>query len=106
MDIQQIVMAIGAVIAGSGGIWAVWRVVKGFLPENSKRDATVEAILRQLHQQTMRGQEAAPSVPDRATALQYVEAVLRYMEAHGSKEGVAALVKVLSEIAQPTAPKE
>lgn len=106
MDIQQIITAIGAVLAGSGGVWAVWRVIKGFLPENAKRDSLVEEILKQLHNQSMKGQEVAPSVPDRATALQYVEAVLRYMEAHGSKEGVAALVTVLSEIAKPTTPKE
>jgi len=104
--VQQVAMVIGALIAGSGGIWAVWRLVKGFLPANAKRDQVIEDILKQLHQQTMKGQEVAPSVPDRATALQYVEAVLRYMEAHGSKEGVAALVTVLSEIAQPTTPKE
>jgi hypothetical protein len=106
VDIQQIILAIGAVIAGSGGIWAIWRVIKGFLPENAKRDSVVEEILRQLHNQSMKGQEVAPSVPDRATALQYVEAVLRYMEAHGSKEGVEALVTVLSEIAQPTTPRD
>lgn len=106
MDIQQIVMAIGALLAGSGGIWAVWRAVKGFLPANESRDKLIERVIQQVHNQSMKGQENAPSVPDRATALQYVEAVLRYMEAHGSKEGVAALVKVLAEIAQPTAPKE
>jgi hypothetical protein len=54
----------------------------------------------------MKGEPTAPSVPDRAVALQYTEAVLRYMEKHGSKEGIAALVVVLSEIASPTPSKE
>ena len=106
MDIQSIVGVIGAIVAGAGGIWAVWRAVKGFLPANEKRDSVVEEILKQLHQHSMKGQENAPSVPDRATALQYVEAVLRFMESHGSKEGVDALIKVMAEIAKPTIPKE
>ena len=106
MDLQTIVAVVGAIVAGSGGIWAVWRAVKGFLPTNEKRDSVVEEVFKQLHQHSMKGQENAPSVPDRATALQYVEAVLRYMESQGSKEGVDALIKVMAEIAKPTVPKE
>lgn len=106
MDIQTIIGTVIAVIGGSGGIWAVWRLVKGFLPVNENRDAVIEEALRRFHKQSMEGQVDAPSVPDRAVALQYTEAVLRYMEKHGSKEGVAALVVVLSEIASPTPPKE
>jgi hypothetical protein len=106
MDLQTIIGTVIAVIGGSGGIWAIWRLVKGFLPANDRRDAVIEEALRRFHKQSMEGQPDAPSVPDRAVALQYTEAVLRYMEKHGSKEGVAALVVVLSEIASPTPPKE
>jgi hypothetical protein len=106
MDLQTILAVIAAVVGGSGGVWAVWRLVKGFLPANDKRDALIEDVLHRIHSQSMKGQPDAPSVPDRAVALQYTEAVLRYMEKHGSKEGVAALVTVLSEIASPTTPKE
>ncbi len=108
MDLQAIVGVIGAIVAGAGGIWAVWRAVKGFLPANAARDSVIEEVLKQLHNHSMKGQEAAPSVPDRATALQYVEAVLRFMESQGSKEGVDALIKVMAEIAKPTVtvPKE
>lgn len=105
-NIQTIVLAIGAILAGSGGIWGVWRAVKGFLPANETRDQLIERVIQQVHNQSMRGQENAPSVPDRATALQYVEAVLRFMESQGSKEGVDALIKVMAEIAKPTVPKE
>jgi hypothetical protein len=106
MDLQTIVTVIGAIVAGSGSIWAVWRAVKRFLPTDVNRDAWIEEAFRRIHKQTMPGQENAPSVPDRATALQYVEAVLRYMESQGSKEGVDALIKVMAEIAKPTVPKE
>jgi hypothetical protein len=108
MDIQSIIGVIGAIVAGSGGVWAIWRAIKGYLPANQSRDAMIEEVLKQLHNHSMKGQEAAPSVPDRATALQYVEAVLRFMESQGSKEGVDALIKVMAEIAKPTVtvPKE
>jgi hypothetical protein len=106
VDIQSILAVVAAVVGGAGGLWAVWRLVKPFLPVNDSRDAVIEQVLRQLHNHSMKGQADAPSVPDRAVALQYTEAVLRYMEKHGSQEGVAALVVVLSEIASPTTPKE
>lgn len=106
MDIQNIVALIGAVIAGMGGVWAVWRLVQPYLPADSKRDALIDSVIRRMHSHTMPGDQGNPSVPDRATALQYTEAVLRYMEKHGSVEGVNALVTVLSEIASPTTPKE
>jgi hypothetical protein len=106
MDLQTILAVIAAVVGGSGGVWAIWRLVKPLLPVNDKRDSLIEDVLERLHKQSMKGQPDAPSVPDRAVALQYTEAVLRYMEKHGSKEGVAALVTVLSEIASPTPPKE
>lgn len=106
MDFQTIITVIATVIGGSGGLWMLWRFLQPMLPVNTKRDAIVEKVLEQLHNQSMKGQPDAPSVPDRAVALQYTEAVLRYMEKHGSKEGVDALVIVLSEIASPTPPKE
>jgi hypothetical protein len=105
MDLQTILATIAAVVGGSGGIWAIWRLVKGFLPANEKRDTLIEDVLERLHKQSMQGQPDAPSVPERAVALQYTEAVLRYMEKHGSKEGVQALVIVLAEIASPTPAK-
>jgi hypothetical protein len=106
MDIRTIIEIIAVVVGGSGGLWMLWRFIQPRLPANPKRDAIVEQVLQQLHNQSMKGQPDAPSVPDRAIALQYTEAVLRYMEKHGSKEGVAALVTVLSEIASPTPKKE
>jgi hypothetical protein len=106
MDFNSILAVVAAVVGGTGGLWALWRIVRPLLPTNAKRDAIVEDLLERLHKQTMKGEPTAPSVPDRAVALQYTEAVLRYMEKHGSKEGIAALVVVLSEIASPTPSKE
>lgn len=105
MDINFIVQILASILGGGGVLWGVWRFIQPRLSPNASRDKTIEEILKQLHIQSMPGDKDGPSVPDRATALQYTEAVLRYMEKHGSKEGVTALVTVLSEIASPTSPK-
>lgn len=101
MDFATIISTIGALVMGSGGVWAIWAFVKPRLPVNPVRDKVVEEMLRQLNKQTL--PPDGPSVPDRATALQYCEAILRFMEKTGSKTGVDALIKVMSEIASPTA---
>ncbi len=105
MDINFILQIVASLLGGGGILWGIWRFIQPRLPSNPSRDKTIEEILKQLHLQSMPSDANGPSVPDRATALQYTEAVLRYMEKHGSKEGVTALVTVLSEIASPTTPK-
>jgi hypothetical protein len=100
MDISSILTLIGTLIGGSGGIWMIWSWVKGKLPANATRDKLIEEMLRQLNRQTL--PEDGPSVPDRPTALQYCEAVLRYLEKSETKAGVDAMVKVISEIANPS----
>jgi hypothetical protein len=102
MDFVTIISTIGALVMGSGGIWAVWAFLKPRLPANPTRDKVIEEILRQMNKQTL--PPDGPSVPDRATALQYCEAILRFMEKTGSKTGVEYLVKVMSEIASPSVP--
>ena len=100
MDIATIITSLGMLIGGSGGIWFIWKMVKGYLPANESRDKVIEEILRQLNKQT--APPEGPSVPDRATALQYCEAVLRFLEKGETKAGVDAMVKVMAEIASPT----
>jgi len=100
MDLSSIITIIGTLIGGSGGIWLIWTFVKGKLPANPTRDKVIEDILRQINRQTVPAE--GPSVPDRPTALQYCEAVLRYLEKSETKAGVDAMVKVISEIANPS----
>lgn len=105
MDINFILQIVASILGGGGIVWGIWRFIQPRLSPNATRDKMVEDLIKQFHIQSMPGDASGPSVPDRATALQYTEAVLRYMEKHGSKEGVTALVTVLSEIASPTTPK-
>lgn len=100
MDISSILTLIGTLIGGSGGVWLIWTWIKARLPANATRDKTIEEILRQLNRQTLPAE--GPSVPDRSTALQYCEAVLRFLEKGETKAGVEAMVKVIAEIANPT----
>ena len=106
MEINFILQIVAGLLGGGGVLWGAWMFIQPRLAPNASRDRLVEEVFRQFHKHTMIGDASDPSVPDRATALQYTEAVLRYMEKHGSKEGVEALVVVLSEIASPTTPKE
>ena len=104
MDINYILQILGSILGGGGIVWGIWRFIQPKLTPNAKRDTIIEDLIKQIHIQSMPGDASGPSVPDRATALQYTEAVLRYMEKHGSKEGVDALVIVLSQIAAPSVP--
>lgn len=99
MDISSILTLIGTLIGGSGGVWLIWAWIKSKLPANATRDKTIEEILRQLNKQTLPPE--GPSVPDRPTALQYCEAVLRYLEKNETQAGVDAMVKVIAQIANP-----
>jgi len=106
MDLQQIITMVGGLLVGSGVVWTAWRFIKPLLPENKTRDATIEKLIQTVNRLTE--DPTAPdvvSVPDRATALAYCEAVLRFLEKSGTKKGVDALIVVMSEIAAPT-PKE
>lgn len=100
MSISDILTLAGTLLGGSGGVWLIWTWVKAKLPANATRDKTIEDILRQFNKQTLTPE--GPSVPDRPTALQYCEAVLRYLEKSETKAGVDAMVKVISEIANPS----
>jgi uncharacterized protein YneF (UPF0154 family) len=100
MDIATILTLLGTLIGGSGGVWFIWKLIKAKLPANPSRDKLVEEIFRQLNKQT--APPEGPTVPDRATALQYCEAVLRFLEKGETKAGVDAMVKVMAEIASPT----
>jgi hypothetical protein len=100
MDISTILTIIGTLIGGSGGVWFIWSWIKNKLPPNPTRDKTIEEILRQLNKQTLPPE--GPSIPDRPTALQYCEAVLRFLEKNETKDGVNAMVQVIAQIANPT----
>jgi hypothetical protein len=106
MDYQQIITWAGGLLIGSGVLWSGWKFLKPFLPANKDRDAVIERLIQGLNDRIV-GPETkdAVSVPDRATALAYCEAVLRFLEKSGTKRGVDALIVVMSEIAAPT-PKE
>jgi hypothetical protein len=106
MDYQQIITWAGGLLIGSGVLWSGWKFLKPFLPANKGRDAVIERLIQGLNDRIV-GPETkdAVSVPDRATALAYCEAVLRFLEKSGTKRGVDALIVVMSEIAAPT-PKE
>lgn len=90
MDMQTVV---GAVLALGGVLWAGWSWVKAKAP---KAADLVEDVIERL-----RGEDAvkAPPVPPtRMEALESVEALMRYMEQNGNKEGAEALVVIVREI--------
>jgi|688.fasta_scaffold09969_12 hypothetical protein len=107
MDLQQIITWAGGLLIGTGVVWTAWRYIQPLLPANKDRDATIEKLIQTVNRLTE--DPTAPdviSVPDRATALAYCEAILRHLEKKPDpKKGVDALIVVMSQIAAP-APKE
>lgn len=107
MNYQEIITWAGGLLVGSGVLWSGWKFIRPFLPANKDRDAVIEKLIQGLNDKIL-GPETkdAVSVPDRATALAYCEAILRHLEKKPDpKKGVDALIIVMSQIAAP-APKE
>lgn len=92
MDLSTI---LGILMALGGSVWGVWTWIKAKAP---KAQDLVEDLFQRLQSTDVPKPVAPPAPPSRMEALTQIEALMRYMETNGNKEGSDALVAILKEI--------
>ena len=92
MDLSTI---LGILMALGGSVWGVWTWIKAKAP---KAQDLVEDLFQRLQNTDALKPVVPPAPPSRMEALEQIEALMRYMETNGNKEGADALVAILKEI--------